>query len=318
MLKVGLVGAGNISKAHVNAWKEIPEAMLVAVCDIRPEKSQEAAEASGAATYTDYGEMLRVEALDILDICTPTNLHADFAVRAMEKGIHVLTEKPVSLHREDVARVYGAAKKHGVRVMVAQVLRFWREYALLKEAYETGKYGRLLSGSMSRLGNRPKWSWDDWMADPARSGLVPFDLHIHDLDFIVYAFGKPQDVRCDRARNARQDYLHAVYDFGAFFIATEAAWFDCTYAFRSSYRFQFERTVMEFTGGKLTLYHQDDTVEALDEVNRDAEGVGVPATNAYYNEIRYFTDCVLAGKDCDRVRADELEEVLSLIARLEG
>ena len=65
--------------------------------------------------------------------------------------------------------------------MVAHVLRWWREYVFLKDAIDSGRYGKLLSGHMARLGNTPKWSWDNWMRDPERSGLVPFDLHIHDL-----------------------------------------------------------------------------------------------------------------------------------------
>lgn len=99
-------------------------------------------------------------------------------------GINVICEKPVSLNAADVARVYSTAKSNNVKFMVAQVLRFWPEYSIIKEIYDTGKYGRLLSGHMGRLGVRPKWSWDGWMMDENRSGLVPFDLHIHDLDLL--------------------------------------------------------------------------------------------------------------------------------------
>ena len=68
-------------------------------------------------------------------------------------------EKPVSLKKEDAVRVYEAARKNNVRFMVAHVLRFWREYVFVKEIYDSGKYGKLLSGNMSRIGVRPKWSW---------------------------------------------------------------------------------------------------------------------------------------------------------------
>ena len=104
---------------------------------------------------------------------------------AHEKGINVICEKPISLKEEDVERVYSTAKKMNVKFMVAQVLRFWPEYELLKELYDSKKYGKLLSGYMCRLGACPKWSWDNWMKDPNRSGLVPYDLHVHDLDFMV-------------------------------------------------------------------------------------------------------------------------------------
>ena len=197
MLKVALVGVGGISGAHIPAWESMDDAELVAICDIRPERMENYPD---KRHYTDFDEMLEKEDVDILDICLPTFLHADFAVKAMEKGINVICEKPISLKREDVQRVYSTAKKNNVCFMIAQVLRFWPEYEVVKSIYDSGKYGKLLSASMRRLGGIPKWSWDDWMRDEKRSGLVPFDLHIHDLDFIVYAFGKPEKCTASRVK----------------------------------------------------------------------------------------------------------------------
>ena len=148
-----------------------------------------------AKAHWDIGEDL-----DILDICLPTFLHADYSIKAMEKGMHVICEKPISLHAEDVERIYSTAHQINVKFMVAQVLRFWPEYELLKELYDSQKYGKLLSASLTRLGGIPKWSWDNWMRDEKRSGLVPFDLHIHDLDFIIYAFGTPNHMQKHRSK----------------------------------------------------------------------------------------------------------------------
>ena len=202
MLKVGLIGVGGISGAHIPVWESMEEVELTALCDIRQERMEPYPKQHH---YSDLDEMLKNEELDILDICLPTYLHADYAVRAMEKGIHVLCEKPVSLKPEDVERVYSTAHRMQVSFMVAHVLRFWPEYMLLKELYDTQKYGKLLSGYMSRVSQTPPWSWDNWMKDENRSGLVPFDLHIHDLDFMVYAFGKPEKVNSNRIKRPEQD-----------------------------------------------------------------------------------------------------------------
>ena len=319
MLKVGMVGTGGISNAHILGWKQVPEAQITSVCDIRRDKAESAAaEAGGARVWTDFEAMLAAERFDIIDICLPTFLHADFSVKALNAGCNVLSEKPVSLKREDVRRIYAAAEANGKHFMVAQVLRFWREYEALKEAIDSGRYGKLLSGRMIRLGNCPAWSWGNWMKDPDRSGLVPFDLHIHDLDWMVYALGKPQNMICHRARSGDQDYFTVVYEYPGFFIDAEAAWFDCNYRFQSSYRFQFEEAVMEFKEGALTIFHRDGSVSTLDEEENAAEnGINLPKSNAYYNEIRYFTDRVLDGKPCDKVRPEQLETVLDLIAALE-
>lgn len=318
MLRIGMVGMGGISRSHRNAWKQVEGAEIVCVCDIRPEMANAAAEDTGAKAYTDFDEMLEKEQFDILDICLPTYLHADFAVKAMDHGKHTITEKPISLKKEDVQRVYAAAKRNNVRFMVAHVLRFWREYVYLKNAIDTGCYGKLLSGQMGRLGNTPKWSWDGWMRDPERSGLVPFDLHIHDLDFIVYQFGRPNRTVCHRSGNETQDYINVVYEYDGFFIACESAWYDADFHFSASFRFQFEKAVVEWKAGVMTVFHADGTTEVIGaETNTTGEnGINLPPTNAYYNEIQYFTDCVRAGVDCDIIKPDELETVLELIDQL--
>ena len=87
MLKVGVVGVGGISGAHIPAWEEIKEVELVALCDIRQERLDKY---PSKRHYNDFKEMLEKEELDILDICLPTYLHADYAIMAMEKGINVI------------------------------------------------------------------------------------------------------------------------------------------------------------------------------------------------------------------------------------
>lgn len=313
MLKVGIVGVGGISRAHIPAWNAMEETELVALCDIRPEQMEEFPE---PRHYTDLDEMLAKESLDILDICLPTYLHVDAAVKAMEKGIHVICEKPISLKEEDVARAYETARKHGVSFMVAQVLRFWPEYELIREIYDSGRYGKLLSGYMCRLGVKPKWSWDNWMMDKDRSGMVPFDLHIHDLDFMVYAFGEPGNVVRHRRLRPEQDYIANVYEYPDFFITAEAAWYAAPMPFGAGFRFQFEDALVIYTGGVCTVYCNDGTILDLSAAiagSIDAGDVNLPQSDAYANEIRYFTDCVLKNRFPDRVKPEELSAVIRIL-----
>lgn len=309
MLKVGLVGVGGISGAHIPAWQSMEDVELVALCDVRPEQMTRYPE---LRQYTNMDDMLAKEQLDILDICLPTYLHADAAVKAMERGIHVLSEKPVSLKTEDVHRLYETAKRNNVRFMVAQVLRFWPEYVYLKEIYDSGRYGKLLSGRMARLGHMPGWSWDNWMKDESRSGLVPFDLHIHDLDFMVYAFGKPKQVSSFRARRPDQDVFTAVYQFDGFYVDSEATWYAAPYPFHATYRFQFEKALIVLDGA-LTVYEVDGKTFTVGADGGETGGIELPPTNAYANEIRYFADCVKAGRDADRVKEKELETVVKIL-----
>lgn len=314
MLKVGLVGVGGISGAHIPVWNGMENAELVAICDIRTERMEKYPD---KRHYTDFDEMLEKEEFDIIDICLPTYLHADFAVKAMEKGINVICEKPISLKEEDVERVYSTAAKNNVKFMVAQVLRFWPEYELLKEFYDTKKYGKLLSGTMIRLGGIPKWSWDGWMTDEKRSGLVPFDLHIHDLDFMVYAFGMPEVKYQYRSKRPDQDYISLCYDFGDFSVNSEASWYATTYPFTAEFRFQFENAVVTNEKGKMVVYCSDDTVIDLSqEADGDTGSINLPKSDAYANEIHYFADCVINNKPVDKVKPEELSGVLRILNSL--
>lgn len=314
MLKVGLIGVGGISGAHIPVWESMEEVELTALCDIRQERMEPYPKQHH---YSDLDEMLKNEELDILDICLPTYLHADYAVRAMEKGIHVLCEKPVSLKPEDVERVYSTAHRMHVNFMVAHVLRFWPEYMLLKELYDTQKYGKLLSGYMSRVSQTPPWTWDNWMKDESRSGLVPFDLHIHDLDFMVYAFGKPEKVNSNRIKRPEQDCINAVYEYPEFYIETESAWYAGAYPFEARYRFQFEKAVVSFENGKCMIYEENGQITDLTEgATGDTGDINLPKSDAYGNEIRYFTDCVLEKKFPEVVKAEELSAVLEILHNL--
>ena len=314
MLKVGLVGVGGISGAHIPAWEAMEDTELVAICDVRPERMDPY---PNKLHYVDFDEMLQNEELDILDICLPTYLHADFAIKAMERGIHVICEKPISLKAEDVERVYATARKMNVKFMVAQVLRFWPEYELIKELHDSQKYGRLLSGHMSRLGQCPKWSWDNWMKDETRSGLVPYDLHVHDLDFMVYAFGNPENVQSLRSKRPEQDYISATYEYPDFFVTAEASWYAAPLPFGAGFRFQFEEALITYTDGKCMIYQNDGTIVDLStKAEGDTGVINLPKSNAYANEIRYFTDCVIADTFPEKVKPEELKSVINILNQL--
>lgn len=311
MLKVCLVGVGGISGAHIPAWKNMSDVELTGICDIRPEQMEKYPEIN---KYTDFDEMIEKEKPDIVDICLPTFLHIEYSLKAIRRGINVICEKPVSLHRDDIEKVYGAAKENGVHFMIAQVLRFWPEYEFVEEVYRTGKYGRLLSGNMSRLSLRPKWTWDGWMTDEKRSGLVPFDLHIHDLDFMVWAFGKPVNAYRNRSKQPDQDYISATYEYDGFFINTEASWYNSPIPFEMSFRFQFEKAVIVFKEGKLTIYESNgNTILPGESSSADTGDISIPKSDAYANEIRYFTDAVINGTPIERVTPESLDTVLSLL-----
>ena len=314
MLKVGLIGVGGISGAHIPGWLALDNVELVALCDIRPEQMEKYPD---IRHYTDFDEVLANEELDILDICLPTFLHVEYSIKAMEKGINVLCEKPISLKKEDVKRVYEVAQKNNVKFMVAHVIRFWREYEFVKSIYESGKYGKLIMGTMKRLSAFPRWSWDNWMRDEARSGFVPYDLHIHDLDFLIYAFGAPKKIDSRRSKSADQDYINVTYDFGDFYIDAESSWFAGAYPFTAQFRFLFADAIISNEGQGLKIYENNGNVVSLEEAaTGDTGEINLPKSGAYAEEIAYFADCVANNKTPEKVKPNELETVIEILNNL--
>ena len=265
----------------------------------------------------DFNDILNDKDVEIVvETMGGLNPAFDFVSKCLEAGKSVVTS-----NKELVAakgyELLELAKKNNVKFMIAQVLRFWPEYELLKDIFDTQKYGKLLSGTMTRLGCYPKWSWDGWMMDEKRSGLTPFDLHIHDLDFMVYAFGQPVTVQSSRSKRPEQDYISATYKFDDFFVTTEAAWYAAPLPFGAGFRFQFEEALVTYEDGRCMVYQNDDTILDLSAGESAGEGsINLPRTNAYANEIHYFAECVRTGKNPDRIKPSELETVINILNRI--
>ena len=139
--------------------------------------------------------------------------------------------------------------------------------------------------------------------------MVPFDLHIHDLDFLIYSLGKPEVEHVFHG----MDYMHAIYRMGDARIACEAAWFHAPVQFSATFRMQFEHAVLEFNGMGLKIYKEDWTIEDMATASNIEEGCYVPQSDGYYNELRYFVDCVKDGTFPDMVKPAELEAVIDTI-----
>ncbi len=310
MLKVGLVGVGGISTEHIRSWDKFEYAELTSLCDIRTERLEKYPDKKH---YTNFDEMLESEDFDIIDICLPTFLHTEFAIKCLKKGINVICEKPISLKAEDVDLIYNTAKEKGVKFMVAQVLRFWPEYEFVKQVYDDKRYGKLLTGKMSRLSSYPKWSWDNWYTDENRSGLVPFDLHIHDLDFLVYTFGSPKVERSLKIKSDTNYYMNNIYDFGEFSVIADASWYNVPYPFKAEFAFEFEDAIIALESGTFKVYENSGKIIDLKNSSECGNDISIPSGSAYYNEIEYFANCVIENIEPDRVKPEELKAVIDIL-----
>ena len=151
-LKVALVGIGGMGKNHFNIYSKFDDIDFVAACDIRQERIDLAKETkSDMNFYTDFAEMLEKEKPDVVDVSTPTFLHAEHAIAALRSGAHVICEKPMALNSNETEMIIAEAKKAGKLFMSAHVVRFMKAYAYLAETIRSGKYGKLLKLDLRRI-----------------------------------------------------------------------------------------------------------------------------------------------------------------------
>lgn len=316
-MKVAIVGLGGMGSTHYNIIRKMDDAQIVALVDVREEVLRDKAAECGARLYMDLQDMLRAEKPDFVDICTPSYLHCEQAITVMQQGIHVLVEKPAALNPGDVKAMLKTAEDKNVFLMPAHVLRFWDEYVWLYDAHKSNRYGQLLDLDMWRIGQRPVSSWQDWMMNKDKSGLVPFDLHIHDIDFMVWMLGVPDNTDCYTIDGSPGQIVETtcMYKSGTR-VRAKATWFDCELPFEMGFEAIFEQGFARFTDDVLTFYpNEGDAVSPLSSADFGDSEINVANTSGYYNEIRYFMDCIRKGEKPSVMKGDELLAVLEILGR---
>lgn len=315
-IKIGICGLGRMGRYHLSIYEKLVEEKelpveIIAVCDIDEDKLYGGATAKVNLSndlnnvisdryhkYTNIDEMLQNEKLDMVDIVVPTYLHAEYSVKVLNKGINCFCEKPMALNTVQCDEMIYAARKNQKHLMIGHCLRFWKEYSFLKDSVDDLRYGKVLGAYFYRGGyadhvNNP--SWEDWIITREKGGGALFDQHIHDTDAINWIFGSPSHLSVHGRKffkNSAHDIVSASYGYSDKVIT---ALDDISYRglpFEYGYTVNFEKACLRYQNNKLTIYHEDCTVEEPDLSSYGTD-------DAYYNEIRYFINCILDNKTID-------------------
>lgn len=314
-MKIAIVGVGGMGTIHFNVYKGMENVELVA-CDVRLDMLKEKVGDLPVRCYVDMDELLLREHPDLVDICTPTYLHADQAVKAMEAGAHVLSEKPMGMSSEDCDRIIAAVRKTGKRYMTAHVVRFMRAYEYLAAVVASGKYGKLESLTMRRVSQTPMWSWENWFLDEEKSGHVSLDLMIHDVDFMQYLFGEPRDIVgiYHPMTGNMTNYAMAHYLYDGFTVSVETGWYnDQSFRFAAEYTAVFEKGNLKLRDG--VLYEGNAEVDLASAKSVEDTGINLSSVDGYAGEIEYFVECVLNSVANERVTPESSAATVALVER---
>jgi UDP-N-acetyl-2-amino-2-deoxyglucuronate dehydrogenase len=221
-VRFGLAGPGALSGAHVRALQALDGvAELTAVADIRTEAAQAVAEHAGCRAFGSLEEMLENSDIEAVSICTPPNVHADLAVKAMEAGKHAIIEKPADVNLDATDRIIAAARATGCKATVITQHRFDSSTLVLRKAVEEGRLGRLTRGAAQVRWWRPQEYFDavPWRGSEAVSGGgALISQSIHTIDLLLWTMGAVEEVFAYQAILAHdrieiEDTLAAILKF---------------------------------------------------------------------------------------------------------
>lgn len=191
-LRIGLVGYGRVAPTHVEAIRAMEtKGTLVAVCDCDAEALHRAIGETGARGTRDLGDFLQDTEIDVVSICTPSGLHAEQAIAAVNAGKHVIVEKPVDVCLEKARALVHAAEAAGVGVFSIFQNRLNPTMQLLKSAVDKGRFGRLLAINSSMIWKREQDYYDSaaWRGTRTMDGGAFMNQGIHFVDAMRFIGG---------------------------------------------------------------------------------------------------------------------------------
>ncbi len=323
-LKFGIIGTGWIAESHVKALLQMPDAEIVAGADLIPGKAEAFFKkfgVEGARCYPDHKTMIDNEELDAVCVCTYNRTHAECTIYALEHGIHVMLEKPMSVTTEEALEMIDAEKKSGKLLSVGFQPRMDANMQAIKEIVESGELGKIYyiqTGGGRRRGIPCSTFIEDKTAGIGALG----DIGCYSLDMVLNAIGYPKPLTISGYKSAffgtndkvlsKEDAARFnVDDFAAAFIRLEG---DIILDFRIAWAMNLDTpgdTIILGTegglripstqcwngtvGGPMKLYKQvgrNSQVECEIPLRKNK---GAAEKGLFYAKIRSFMDAILTG-----------------------
>lgn len=196
-VRIGVVGLGSISRAHLPSFESAADADVVAVCDNVPAKAQEAHERLGVPASIDYRELLDNKEVDAVALLLPHQIHYAVARDALTAGKHVYLEKPFTVHEHEAAELIELARSRGLTLAVAENTRFVDAYVVAEQIVRSGRLGeiRLVRGFI------PDQILDEWAEDPSGWKRQPdgaaaiSDCAPHMFCLLLWLFGEVESLQ---------------------------------------------------------------------------------------------------------------------------
>lgn len=195
-IRIGIIGTGGVAQQHIGAYKRQPDVEIVAGADLVPGKAEKFFKdrSVNAEAFTDYKEMIDTVPMDAVSVCTYNRSHAECTIYALEHGINVLLEKPMTVTLDEAVAICRAEKKSGKIVSVGFQPRFDANMQMIKKVVESGILGKIYyiqTGGGRRHGIPVGWS-DTFIRDETAGIGALGDIGCYSLDLVLNALGYPK------------------------------------------------------------------------------------------------------------------------------
>jgi len=196
-VRIGIIGVGQIGKHHVQRYKEIPEAEIVAICDIRADEAQRVAATIGSPTiYADYRDLLARDDIQSVDVCLHNHLHAPVTIAALEAGKNVYCEKPMSWNYTAAKSMLAAAQRTGRKLHIQLATIYAPEARAAKRLIDEGQLGQIYYAKSSHYRRRGR-PWVDgygtqfFVQKAAAGGGALVDMAVYHIARMMWLLGNP-------------------------------------------------------------------------------------------------------------------------------
>jgi predicted dehydrogenase len=194
-IRFGLIGCGRVSPRHLQSIAELADARLVAVSDVIASRVERVAKENNAVAYGDYRQMLERRDIDVVNICTPSGMHAQMSIDALQAGKHVICEKPMAMNLTDADRMIAAAKATGKKLCIVLQNRYNPPMLDLRRLVDEGRLGKILLGNATVRWYRPQEYYEDgWHGTLAMDGGALMNQSVHHIDALQWFIGDVDSV----------------------------------------------------------------------------------------------------------------------------
>ncbi|NLC68883.1 MAG: Gfo/Idh/MocA family oxidoreductase [Clostridiaceae bacterium] len=195
-LGIGIIGAGNIAQnAHIPSYLRQKNVEIIGICDMNEARTREVADRYNIKYVAqDFNQLLSIDEIDAVSICTSNDVHHPAAVAAANAGKHILCEKPMAMTVAEAESMMNAAKRNNIIFMMGFVNRFRADTNVIKAFSNAGKFGEIYAGKVCWL--RRRGTPLGWFTNLSKSGGGPvIDIGVHIIDLAWYLMGKPNPTR---------------------------------------------------------------------------------------------------------------------------